>query len=94
MKKSGIIILFIASAIILLAIVQTVLSNMLSTSGVLMSKIEREIQAYKTENAGIREKLFLQASLNNIAAKAKGLGFVEGKSQLVLTTSVSLAVRQ
>lgn len=101
MKKSVVTILFIASAIILLSIVQTILSNTLSTSGVLIDEINKEVQAYKTENAQIREKLFSEASLTNIASKAEGLGFREDKSHLVLTTSeavlttsVSLAVRQ
>lgn len=93
MKKSSVIILTIVSTAILLSIVQAILSNMLSTSGVLMSKVNREIQEYRRENAIIREKLFATGSLNNIAAKAEKLGFAEDKSQLVLTTS-SLAVRQ
>lgn len=101
MKKSGIIILFIASTIILLSIVQTILSNTLSTSGVLIDEINRETQVYKTENAIIKEKLFSQSSLTNIASKAMELGFAESKSQLVVnksdlvvTTSLSLAARQ
>ena len=93
MKKSGII-LFITVTIILLSIAQTILSNMLSTSGVPMSKINKELQAYKTENTQIREKLFLRSSLINIASKAAELGFVESKSEFVLKTSMPLAVRQ
>ncbi len=93
MKKS-VIILFITVTIILLSIAQTILSNMLSTSGVPMSKINKELQAYKTENTQIREKLFLRSSLINIASKAAELGFVESKSEFVLKTSMPLAVRQ
>ena len=93
MKKSGII-LFITVTINLLSIAQTILSNMLSTSGVPMSKINKELQAYKTENTQIREKLFLRSSLINIASKAAELGFVESKSEFVLKTSMPLAVRQ
>ena len=93
MKKS-VIILFITATIILLSIAQTILSNMLSTSGVPMSKINKELQAYKTENTQIREKLFLRSSLINIASKAAELGFVESKSEFVLKTSMPLAVRQ
>jgi hypothetical protein len=100
MKKSGIIIVFIVSFIILLSIVQAILSNTLSTSGVLMSKINKELQAYKTENAEIREKLFSQASLTNVASRASELGFAKAGSQFVLTvsdailTTSSLAIRQ
>lgn len=79
MKKYPVIILVIAGAIILLSIIQAVLSNTLSTSGVLMSKIRKETQAYETENGLIREKLFLQESLNTIAEKASKLGFAKGR---------------
>lgn len=92
--KRSVFFITIITIIVFLSIVQTVLSNILSTSGVLMSKINREIQTYKTENAKIREKLFLQASLTNIASKAAELGFVESKSEFVLKTSMPLAVRQ
>ena len=93
MKKSGITIVLITSVIILLLIVQTILSNRLSTSGALVSKVDKEIKAYKTENAVIREKLFLQSSLNNIASKAAELGFTGGKF-VALTKSLPLAARQ
>ena len=80
--------------IIALSIVQTVLSNIFSTSGVAMSRLYKEIQAYKIENAKISEKLFAESSLSNIESKAKKLGFSDGKSQFVLSTSLSLASKQ
>lgn len=95
MKKPVLIIISCAVfIIILLSIAQTVLSNALSTSGVLMGKITDQTLGYKTENALLREKFFLLSSLNNLASRASELGFVEGKSQFVVTKSLPLAVRQ
>ena len=65
-----------------------------------MSKINKELQAYRTENAEIREKLFSQASFTNVASRASELGFAKARSQFVLTvsdailTTSSLAIRQ
>ena len=94
MKKSKFIISSIFIVILTLVLAQTVLSNIFSTSGVAMSKLYKEIQAYKIENAKISEKLFAESSLSNIESKAKKLGFSDGKSQFVLSTSLSLASKQ
>ena len=71
--------------IVLLSIIQAVVSNRLSTSGIVLGKIEEEIRYYKTENASLAEGFFLATSLNNIASRASVLGFVKEKSPLVLT---------
>lgn len=94
MNKSKFVIFFIILLILILSVVQTVVSNRLSTSGVLMDKIEREISYLKTENTLLYEKLFLTSSLTAIATKASDLGFVEEKSQYVVASSLPLAIRQ
>lgn len=93
MKKT-IVVLFIAVIILLLSIAQAISSNTLSTSGILMSKLNKDLQIYKTENAKIREKILRQTSLNNIASKASELGFTESKSKLVVEKSLPLAIKQ
>lgn len=91
MKKP---VLFISLIIVILSIVQIIVSNNLSTKGVLLGKLEDEIKAYKKENYLIREKLLLASSFTNIASKAGSLGFVDDKSQIVLSPSLVLAVKQ
>lgn len=94
MKKSVgffIVLLFI---VVSLSIVQTIMSNSLSTSGILMSKIQDQLHKYKTENTILSEKLFSDSSLTNLESKASKLGFVENKTQFVLKSSSPLAVRQ
>lgn len=93
MRKSMIII-FLVVLVMTLSVVRTVLFNKLSTAGIAMSEIEEDIHLYKLENAMLSEKLFLESSLNSIASKAAALGYVEEKSQLVLSKSLPLAVRQ
>lgn len=93
MKKT-IVVLFIAVVILLLSIAQAISSNMLSTSGILMSKVNKDLKVYKTENAKIREKILRQTSLNNIASRASELGFTESKSKFVIEKSSPLAIKQ
>jgi hypothetical protein len=80
--------------IVLLSIIQVVVSNRLSTSGIILGKIEENIRNYKTENAALAERFFLVTSLNSISSRAAVLGFVKEKSPLILTTSDVVAVRQ
>lgn len=94
MKKSLFFINFIIFIIITLSVIQVVVSNSLSTKGVLLSQLEDEIRIYKKENSLIREKVLVMSSFTNIASKAGELGFVEDKSQIVLTPTLLLAVKQ
>ncbi len=73
--------------IVVLTVGQTVMSNRLSTTGVLMSKIEEEIHFYKVQNSNLSEKLLKESSLSQIVLRAERLGFVDQGSRLVLTTS-------
>lgn len=94
MKKSLFFINFIIFVIITLSVIQVIVSNSLSTKGVLLSQLEDEIRIYKKENSLIREKVLVMSSFTNIASKAGELGFAEDKSQIVLTPTLLLAVRQ
>ncbi len=84
MKKPIFIISILVILTVSLAIAKAVFSNVLSTSGVEASKIESEIDRYKTENLLLMEKLYFKKSLHNVASKAGELGFEESKSQLVI----------
>ena len=93
MKKSTFVILFFIGIIIMLSIVQGAVSNKLSTKGVMVGKIEEQINKYKTENAILSEKLLNYSSFTNITQKASKLGFAKQKKQIVISSSVPLAVR-
>lgn len=93
MKKAYLLITFLLGVTIALAMGKAVLQNTLSTSGVVVDKIDQEISYYKTQNAILSEQLLTISSLTNIEEKAKQAGFVKENSSMVIKTSSSLAVR-
>lgn len=93
MKKSTIIIIFLAGLVVALSVVKAIAYNRLSTSGVFISKIEKEINSYKTQNAILSEKLLTSSSLTHVLAKAEELGFVKDSSLLILK-ALPLAAKQ
>lgn len=84
MKKSTAILTFLITATILLTMARAIVANKISTSGILLSKINDEINFYKTQNTNLRESLFSKSSLINISSQAGKLGFVEKRENLIL----------
>ncbi len=93
MKKPGVIIGALVIVIVLLAVTRTFVSNSISTSGIAMGKMEEELVYYKTQNLLLSEKFLKKASLTNVASEAAQLGFVQGKTNLVLSGKLPLAKR-
>lgn len=93
MKKPYLIIIFLFGLVISLSVAKAMLHNMLSTSGVLVSKVESEINFYKTQNAILSEAFLKSSSLANIALKAQDSGFTSENNLMVLKTSRPLAIR-
>ncbi|MBI2033137.1 MAG: hypothetical protein HYT10_01585 [Candidatus Levybacteria bacterium] len=93
MKKPVFFITIIFFIIIILSIVQVSISNSLSTTGIQLSKLEKEIAVYKRDNTLLREEVLSDSSLYNIASKASEMGFVEAKSRVYIGAPLPLAVR-
>lgn len=93
MKKPYVIIIFLLGLVIALSMGKAFLRNMLSTSGIFVSKAEQEINFYKTQNSILAEKLLTASSLTNILEKAKRAGFTNENTLMILKTSRPLAVR-
>lgn len=93
MKKSYIVIILLLGLVIALSMGKAVLHNMLSTSGIFVSKAEQEINFYKTQNAILSEELLTASSLTNIIEKATKSGFTNENTLMILKTSRPLAVR-
>lgn len=94
MKRQTFIVTFAIFTIICLSVAQVVVSNRLSTAGMVFEKIEDEIHFYRTQNSLLSERLLSSSSLNSIASRAAILGFVENKSQaFVLKTSLPFALK-
>lgn len=94
MKKSYIIIIFLLGLVVVLSMAKAVLHNMLSTSGIFVSKVEQEVNFYKTQNAVLSEELLTASSLTNIIQKAQQSGFTNENTLMVFKTSMPLAVNR
>lgn len=94
MKKTIRLIIMYVIIVVGLSVVQIFVSNTLSTDGIAMSMMEKKIQAYKKENILLSERIYTLSSLTNIASQAAQLGFTQSTGELVLTTPLSLAIRQ
>lgn len=94
MRKPKIILLINFSIIIFLILIQVVVSNSLSTTGLNLSSIDKGIEAYKKENILLKEKLLSLSSLTNIASEAARIGFVDDKSSIFVSSVVPIAKAQ
>lgn len=93
MRKPILITSFLLSIVILLAVVQVMMTNRLSTNGVELSELQVDLVKYKRENALIKEKLLTASSLTNIAEKAKEEGFIPS-TQAYFSTPLPLALKR
>lgn len=93
MKTSKIFILTIIFVIAILASVKLIISNTFSTSGVELSKINAKIQEYNKQNSTLKEKMFTETSLTQIASRASSLGFVSQKDRVYISNPLPLAAR-
>lgn len=93
MKKAYILIIILLGTVLSLAVGKAILQNTLSTSGIFVSRVERDINFYKTQNAILSEELLIASSLTNITKKAYELGFVNGNALMLIKTSMPLAAR-
>ena len=94
MKKPIVFIFVLTFSILFLSILQVVVSNRMSTAGVSLAVLEDEIKNYRIQNALLSEKLLTIASYTHIAFTADKEGFISAKSEVILTASLPLAVKQ
>lgn len=72
--KSNRVSIFLGVIIFALLLVQVIVSNTLSTTGEVISKVDREISDLKDQNNDMREKIASYSALTTIESKAKELG--------------------
>lgn len=80
--------------ILLLSVVQVIVSNRLSTTGMALGKLQDDISQYKKENAILREKVLVASSLDHIASAAAELGFTQTKSYVFLSAPLPIALQR
>lgn len=93
MKKQSALITSLITIIIVLSLVQITLSNSLSTTGIDLSLIQEEVQAYKSQNSILREKLLLTTSYTQLASISATLGFAHQKSRVYVGKSLPVALK-
>ncbi len=93
MRKKRVILTAIIGVFIVLSLVQVVLSNSLSTTGIVLSRLESEVSLYQRQNSILREAVLSDTSLTKIASKAASLGFSKDSSQIVVSGSVPIAAK-
>lgn len=80
--------------IVFLSVVQIVVSNRLSSTGLVLSKMQQDIADYKRDNTLLSQKLLEETSLTHIASMAAKLGFVETKAQVYVQTAMPVAINR
>lgn len=93
MRKPGIIVAILLLIVIALAVVQVMMTNILSTDGATLSNIQSEIARYKRDNALLKEEILANTSLTVIAEKAEKDGFAPS-GQAYLSTPLPIAMTQ
>jgi cell division protein FtsL len=94
MKKPALIIGLLLFVAISLSVVKTFVSNNVATSGVVLSKVEEEIDKYKVKNALLSEKLYTLSSLTAISGKAKKMGYTKSRTDFVLNNQYPVAFKR
>lgn len=93
MRKKRVVLFVIVGVLIVLSLVQVVLSNSLSTTGIALSRLENEVAKYQRLNSMLRETILTETSLTKIASSAATLGFSQQTSQIVIDSSIPIAAR-
>lgn len=94
MKKPALITSFLVVVILILSVIQIIVSNSLSTSGIQLSRLQAEIQNYNRQNYTLQEKLLTRSSYSNIASEAATVGFVSSKTVVTISNSLPIAIKR
>ena len=71
-----------------------ILSSAFSVDGIALARVQAQIAAIERENMLLAEKLYTASSYATVAQDATSLGFVEEKSQITISGSSPLAIKQ
>ncbi len=94
MKKGYALLSLLGVAVVVLSLVEISVSNMLSTGGIQLSKVQAQIAIYQRQNALLEEKIYTLSSLTHVAEEAQKLGYVPAsKSTLVIANPQPLAIK-
>ncbi|HEV2339850.1 MAG TPA: hypothetical protein VGT05_03740 [Patescibacteria group bacterium] len=95
MKRSYLLLTLLGAIVLILAIVQISVSNMLTTGGIELSNMQQQIADYERRNAILQEKIYTLASLTNIQLEAQRMGFTSQNQTPIAITDhpIPLAIK-
>ena len=93
MKKTAYLVGLLVMVIVMLSVIQVTLTNQISTHGIVLTKVEEDLNKYKKENALLKEEILEKSSFTKLNEQAKSLGFASSKSEVYLSTPLPMARR-
>lgn len=95
MKRSYILLSILGIAVVVLSVVQISISNILTTGGITLSRVNSQIQEYQKENAILKEQIYSVASLTYLGEEAEKNGYQPGvnSSTIVIANTAPLAIK-
>lgn len=94
MSKPALCMTVLVCTVIVLSLVQVVISNFLSTTGISLVKLEDDTRRYQTQNAILSEELLSASSFTMIASRASSLGFTNRSTRVHFTSPLPVALRR
>jgi cell division protein FtsL len=94
MKKPILIITTLLIIVLSLSIIRIYISNQIVTSGVVLGRVQSEVDSYKTQNIILAEKLYSESSLTSIAEKATKDGYIAQSSDFIVSGQIPIAFKQ
>lgn len=91
--KSTIFLVLVGVILVGTAVLRIAASNSLTTSGIDLNDLQVRVDSLKKENMILRQELYAQSSLYDVASRAATLGFVVGKGDIALTDQLPVAMR-
>ncbi|HYK07898.1 MAG TPA: hypothetical protein VEW42_00190 [Candidatus Eisenbacteria bacterium] len=94
MKKTTKILAALVLVVAALLLTRIVLSSAFSVDGIALDGINTQLEAISKENMLLKERLYTASSYVTVASDAANLGYVEQKSQISLSGTSPLAIKQ
>lgn len=85
---------FLSFLVAILIFARIIVSNAFAVDGIVLSHVQNEIATLDRTNMILKEQVYTASSYTTLASDAASLGFVEEKSELTISNTSSLAIRQ
>lgn len=93
MKKPMVLLGGLFGVVVMLSVVRITLVNSISTTGVELVDIQKQVDEVEKQNELLKEQYLQAASFTTIDKKAKEMGFAPAKSHLNMAAPLPLAKR-